>query len=612
MCRYIGRLHDSLQNFSARFSDIDAIHRQALAAQRAQAKPKWWIRVLPSFFRRFAHDSEDVLSFMASLDENQVIEVTTDALGGTLPAHRGFEVRYRARRAASEGIQRNRGTSKKRAAHERETASSNQQKTRESAAAMHGLKTSGVNDPVRFSLKCGTRRDMSSADLVEVVVDPPSAVIVERNSRTGSSGNRQGLPQADNDGDSAGTAAYLNTGETANFKRTTHSVTALSSKFDSKGGDLLLSTSRSSAPVGADILPRTDSSVPASILPNRSLQCDDRGVSQFSGAHHLSSSPASMSAAAAAAAVSDSVRADFIEKIDSKSGRSYWLNLKTKARLWAPPDSWNAARARNDAAVTSVLSAAGAAPAMSASVQRRDDRQHPHTIPAAASASTVAAERIRRQNLADLAAAGDAVAIKLAGSGRSLPDSHVKTSPSVRVDENESIELEEVVVQSATAPVLKRDKGIAAVTSVLSASGAPSATNFTTMERRIPESHDRPSSVAQVDQHVKAELDKAHSHNVQREKQKSSSLKHQVDVNRVLAQTITALPEGDGADAVVKHQPTNVSDVVASGSSQLDLQQPFLSNSVTLASETPLPFDEEVLNSVKRREEKATARTARK
>jgi len=104
-CRYIGRLHDSLRDFSARFSDIDAIHRHALLAQRAQVKPKWWKRLLPSIFGRFSNDSEEVLSFIAALDENQVIEVTADALGATLPAHCGLHERHQARSASDQGFQ---------------------------------------------------------------------------------------------------------------------------------------------------------------------------------------------------------------------------------------------------------------------------------------------------------------------------------------------------------------------------------------------------------------------------------------------------------------------------------------------------------------------------
>ena len=75
-CRYIGRLYDSLHNFSAQFSDIFAIRR--LATERVKVKPKWWKRILPSFCRQSDSDSGGVLSFMATLDESQVIDLTVD------------------------------------------------------------------------------------------------------------------------------------------------------------------------------------------------------------------------------------------------------------------------------------------------------------------------------------------------------------------------------------------------------------------------------------------------------------------------------------------------------------------------------------------------------
>ena len=94
LCRYIGRLSKLLQNFGTRFSCIDAIHQKALAAERLRAKPKWWHRLLSSVFR-FTPDSATVLRSMADLDENQVIKLTTDAVGEKLRVHRDFEARHR-------------------------------------------------------------------------------------------------------------------------------------------------------------------------------------------------------------------------------------------------------------------------------------------------------------------------------------------------------------------------------------------------------------------------------------------------------------------------------------------------------------------------------------
>ena len=94
LCRYIGRLSKLLQNFGTRFSCIDAIHQKALAAERLRAKSKWWHRLLSCVFR-FTPDSATVLRSMADLDENQVIKLTTDAVGEKLRVHRDFEARHR-------------------------------------------------------------------------------------------------------------------------------------------------------------------------------------------------------------------------------------------------------------------------------------------------------------------------------------------------------------------------------------------------------------------------------------------------------------------------------------------------------------------------------------
>ena len=234
-CRYINRLHELLRDFGARFSDIDAIHQQALAAECVQVKPTWWKRLLPSFCRGLAADAGGILSFMTTLDESQVIEVTTDALGAKLPAHRDFDARHRIDNAAAKRVQRNLTSSNRHSAgaHETTATLSPQQRTssafHESAAASRGYKTSGAAEPSSYSLECSTRNEVASAELVEVVVDPPSAVTVERNGRTSASGNQR------------------------------------------------------------DRIPtRMPTNMRASSRPKRLLERDGHGASQFSSAHHLS------------------------------------------------------------------------------------------------------------------------------------------------------------------------------------------------------------------------------------------------------------------------------------------------------------------------------------
>ena len=144
----MGRLYDSLRDFGARFSDIDAIHLQALAAQRAQAKSTWWKRLLPSFFRRFTEDSGGILSFMASLEEHDVIEVTADALGATLPAHCSFEAHQRAQiSTAVKGLQRNhtRPSSRRSPADQRETAAASANEQRPTSA--HDARAAAARRP---------------------------------------------------------------------------------------------------------------------------------------------------------------------------------------------------------------------------------------------------------------------------------------------------------------------------------------------------------------------------------------------------------------------------------------------------------------------------------
>ncbi len=662
--RYIGRLHDLLLDMSSRFSDIDAIHRQVLAAQRARVKPKWWARLLPSFCKRFIKDSGDVLSFMGSLDDNQVIHVTAEALGGLIPAHHNFLARHQEHSAVAEGIQPSCASFE----HETVTASSNQQRMpsafHESAAATQGFKTSGATDPLHFSLE-HTCNEVPSADLVEVVVDPPSVVVASH--------NRRDATQADVFREVASTASPFSVDQAASMRRMVRAVNARSVQLDGKGGSMPKTTSDFSAAVVAGIPTRTPPNIPASSRSKWLLEPDVHEADRFSGAHLPSSAPALMSASAAPAGV----HADFVEKIDPKSGRTYWVKLSTKARSWAPPHAWHAA-ARNDAAVTSELSTAGgasttlerrmpesnarpssksqvnrivnieleevvarsAAPSSmqrdkqkSASAQSQFATPDVPTISPRAPSLTSAGDLMRRQGLADLAAAGADYVMKVALSSPRISDSNVKSSTIVQVRQNAHIELEKVVAHSAAAPTVQEQKQSVAVTSELSAAGGAS----TTLERRMPESNARPSSKLKVNRIVNIELEEvvarsAAPSSMQRDKQKSASAQRQGHVKR--APKWTGLPENVGADTVDKDQqtknkqqpvsaqssvvkanetsaqvtqPANVADVSTSGSLQPGVQRPLEPRDGIMHSDEPTAFDDDDMKLAKRRDAKAAA-----
>ena len=130
---------------------------------------------------------------MATLDENQVIGLTSDALGATLPAHRSFEARHQADGATARGIRRIYTSSRRHTSSEHEVAAESPTRHRTPStfldrnAAARGLQTSGAAYRAPFSHECSTRCDGTNADLVEVVVDPPSTAIVEGDMRTSSS-----------------------------------------------------------------------------------------------------------------------------------------------------------------------------------------------------------------------------------------------------------------------------------------------------------------------------------------------------------------------------------------------------------------------------------------
>jgi len=88
--RYSGRLRSMLRDFGARFADIDAIYRKALAEERQQVQPTWWRRLWTTFWRRHTADSARVMDFMTTLDEQQVVDIASSALGEASAAHRKF------------------------------------------------------------------------------------------------------------------------------------------------------------------------------------------------------------------------------------------------------------------------------------------------------------------------------------------------------------------------------------------------------------------------------------------------------------------------------------------------------------------------------------------
>jgi hypothetical protein len=104
--RYNDRLYGLLRDFVARFSDMDAIYRQTIAAARRQVQPTLWKQCWSKFCGRFSSESSRILTFMNSLDENQVIDVTFNALGGMLAAHRRFKERHQLNGAAATVCQR--------------------------------------------------------------------------------------------------------------------------------------------------------------------------------------------------------------------------------------------------------------------------------------------------------------------------------------------------------------------------------------------------------------------------------------------------------------------------------------------------------------------------
>ena len=90
-CRYNNRIYGLLRDFGARFSDLSAIRQQTIAAIRLADLPKG---AYAKFWNRFTSESTKALKFMSSMDENQIIDVTSAALGGVLEAHWKFKERH--------------------------------------------------------------------------------------------------------------------------------------------------------------------------------------------------------------------------------------------------------------------------------------------------------------------------------------------------------------------------------------------------------------------------------------------------------------------------------------------------------------------------------------
>jgi hypothetical protein len=91
-----------MKDFSARFSDIDAIYRKVLAKERGQEQPAWWRKLWTKFWRRYTADSARVMNFMTTLDVQQVVDIASSALGEASAAHRKFNEHYGLEHADAE------------------------------------------------------------------------------------------------------------------------------------------------------------------------------------------------------------------------------------------------------------------------------------------------------------------------------------------------------------------------------------------------------------------------------------------------------------------------------------------------------------------------------
>ena len=95
----------------------------------------------------------------------------------------------------------------------------------------------------------------------------------------------------------------------------------------------------------------------------------------------------SVSSSTTAGAESVSIRSLFTEKVDPQSGRSYWVNLKTRATSWAAPDGWHtaddAAPPAQSLAAAATVTATAAAAAAAASSEDEGEEDPNAPVPAA-------------------------------------------------------------------------------------------------------------------------------------------------------------------------------------------------------------------------------------
>jgi hypothetical protein len=88
------RLRNMLREFSARFSDIDAIYRRVLVEEHRIVPKTWWKRLWNKLSKRYTTDASRILNFMTTLDESEVIDITSSALGKMSVTHRELKELY--------------------------------------------------------------------------------------------------------------------------------------------------------------------------------------------------------------------------------------------------------------------------------------------------------------------------------------------------------------------------------------------------------------------------------------------------------------------------------------------------------------------------------------
>jgi hypothetical protein len=98
-----------LNEFCVWFSDIDAICRSILAElPDVEPQLQWWKRIWQKFWRCSTSDSSLILNFISNVDESQVIELASKALGKTSSAHKKFNECHQHKGDSTTVIHRNR------------------------------------------------------------------------------------------------------------------------------------------------------------------------------------------------------------------------------------------------------------------------------------------------------------------------------------------------------------------------------------------------------------------------------------------------------------------------------------------------------------------------